>query len=244
MNSSEITAAVSESLQHHIPLIVEEVTKKLSDKKEKWEDYSVEKLAAMAVSTDFKQRCAAAAHPRTPIELIEKLFREVGTKESKFVRLSATINPNIPINTLLDIKNYSAVLKRLKKEGTFEEILKIFVEYILVNGRKADKQHARRLIIAKMESEDFDREIENYSLGERKTKLIYMIFDLRTPAITLIINVKDNPDYNIRLFCDLMICYRIKKIMLFLTSDERELLSHQCSGFNRFLNLSTSPTGH
>jgi hypothetical protein len=240
MNSSEITAAVSESLQRHIPLIVEEVTKKLSEK-EKWEDYSVEKLAAMAVSADFKQRCAAAAHPRTPIELVEKLFKERGTKEAKCVSRSAAINPNFPINTLLETKNYSIVLKRLEKYGTFEEILKIFVEYILVNGRKAVRQHARQLIIAKMESEAFDREIENYSLGLKATRFIYKIFDLQTSVELLIKEAKVSPinDYNIWLFCRLMIDYRTKKVIKNLNPDEKHLFSFAFKDFSRKASTSS-----
>jgi hypothetical protein len=214
MNSSEITTAVSEALQRHIPLIVEEVTTKLI-KKEKWEDYSVEKLSAMAVSEDYKQRCSAAAHPRTPMEIIYKLLEDPNHN----VRLAVGRNPNIPLITLSSLSLYPSLIKRLKTEGNLNQIMEFFDE---AKANKSTRRSFRMLIEERIMNGDFDDELNNGVDGSRG------IFNLNTPAKSLINWTKNTSDfyYDFRFLCKLMIKYRFKRFLQTATPDEKELLIH------------------
>ncbi len=217
MNSSEITTAVSEALQRHIPIIVEEVTTKLT-KKEKWEDYSVERLSAMAVSEDYKQRCSAAAHPRTPMEIIDKLLEDPNHN----VRLAVGRNPNISLITLSSLSLYPSLLKRLKTEGNLYQILTFFDEAIKYKADKSTRQNFRMLIEERIMNGDFDDEINNGISDWRG------IFNLNTPAKSLIDWAKNTSDfyYEFIFFCKLMIKYRVKRFLQTATPDEKELLLH------------------
>jgi hypothetical protein len=217
MNSSEITTAVSEALQRHIPLIVEEVTTKLT-KKEKWEDYSVEKLSAMAVSEDYKQRCSAAAHPRTPMEIIYKLLEDPNHN----VRLAVGRNPNIPLITLSSLSLYPSLLKKLKTEGNLNQIMEFFDEAIKSKANKSTRRSFRMLIEERIMNGDFDDELNNGISGW------YGVFNLNTPAKSLINWTEKTSDfyYDFRFLCKLMIKYRIKRFLQTATQDEKELLLH------------------
>lgn len=230
MNSSEITTAVSEALQRHIPLIVEEVTTKLT-KKEKWEDYSVEKLSAMAVSGDYKQRCSAAAHPRTPTEIINKLLED----PNHAVRKVAGANPSIPkesLNILFNTGNYLGILGRIKKEGRLVDILHCFDNVILdKNSTKKIRARFRKLIQARILNGDFDDELNNGVDGW------YGIFNLNTSAKSLIIRQNSTTD-NFQFFIQLMIKYRAKRFLQTATQDEKELLIHLMPTLARFMTTS------
>jgi hypothetical protein len=217
MNSSEITTAVSEALQRHIPLIVEEVTTKLT-KKEKWEDYSVEKLTAMAVSEDYKQRCSVAAHPRTPIEIINKLLEDPNPN----VRLAVGRNPNIPLITLSSLSLYPSLIKRLKTEGNLNQIMEFFDEAIKSKANKSTRQSFRMLIEERIMNGDFDDELNN------GISIWYGIFNLNTSAKSLIKRTKNTSDfyYDFKFMCSIMIKYRVKRFLQTATPDEKELLLH------------------
>jgi hypothetical protein len=232
MNSSEITTAVSEALQRHIPLIVEEVTTKLT-KKEKWEDYSVEKLSAMAASEDYKQRCSAAAHPRTPMDIINRLLGD----SNHNVRMAAGRNPNTPLTVLASLSLYPSLIKRLKTEGNLNQIMMFFDDAIKHEANKSTRQNFRMLIEERILNGDFDEEI-NSSI--KSGSVWYGIFNLNTPAKSLINWIENTSDfyYDFKFICSIMIKYRVKKFLQSATQDEKDLLIHLMPRLASFMTTS------
>lgn len=77
MENQILINAINEAIQKAVPSIVDEVTQKLnntkSSRKERWENLTLDDIKKLATSSDYRDRCRAASHPKATSDILNHL---------------------------------------------------------------------------------------------------------------------------------------------------------------------------
>lgn len=210
MENQIIIAAINEAIQKAVPTIVEEVTQKLNNReqtkksrKELWENLTLDDIKNLAVSSDYRDRCKAASHPKTTSDILNHLE---GDSDKRVV--SAVCR----------------VMFRYQYDGLASLDMAGIIEKIRYGETKNLRNTARKLLKEKLFAGKFDNEITSFSSTH--------IHSFCYPVELHIAAIK-NSDHNTSYFAKLMLEYRFMCLRKTLTEEENLLLDYSFKNLNK-----------
>lgn len=209
MENQILIDAINEAIQKAVPAIVEEVGQKLNreqtkkSRKERWENMTLEDIKKLANSSDYRDRCRAASHPKATSDILNHLK---GDSDKRV--LSAVCR----------------VMFRHQYGGLASLDMADIIGKIRYGETKNLRNRARKILREKLFAGKFDNEISSFSSSHMSS--------VCHPVEHHIAMTKD-PDHNTSYFAKLMLEYRFMLLRRTLTEEERLLLDYSFKNLNK-----------
>lgn len=202
MENQILINAINEAIQKAVPSIVDEVTQKLnntkSSRKERWENLTLDDIKKLAASSDYRDRCRAASHPKATSDILN--FLE-GDSDKKVRNTVHQVKKRNLFNSLSCLEDYINLCQNVSIQSM--------------------RKLARKLLKEDLFAGKFDSEIRSLP-SSHMFSFCYPLENL----INLTTDQTFHLHYNTYYFAKLMLEYRFNHLIKGLLVEEVQLLDY------------------